>query len=337
MHLYNTKIIKSEEATQKVSDYNAKKIQHDVPRQIHRTNDFSAEYTGNSGSFRMDELLQERTGIGEKRQREVMEKVEESVISKLKEVEEEAYQKAYNLGLEEGRTEGLKNAETMVAAKLMSLDLAMTELADLRKSLVVENEAMIVKLSYQLGSKIALRNIEEDPGYIMDCVRELIDSMQSDNQVTLKVSDEDFAFIEEFKDRDLKTKDLFSRVKLYKEEGLEHGECILESNHGVVNATLEERLKKVWNTISENIPKIEDAGGSSSAIRATTEIPSETPQEEIPVEEPQTEEENFEMSSVSDEVQQTEEAQDSSLNEDLSVIEDSELDGNEDNKDEDSE
>lgn len=290
---YSSKIIKSEEATQKVTDYNAKKIIHDVPKQIHQSNNFTAEYTGASGSFRMDELLQERTGIGEKRQREVMEKVEESVIDKLKEVEQDAYRKAYELGMEEGRTEGLKNAESLVAAKLMSLDQVMTELADIRRTLVTENEAQIVRLSYVIASKIAIRDIEEDPSYIMDCVANLIDSMQAESKITLRVSHEDFDFIEEFKDRDLKTKDLFAKLKLYKEENLDHGECIFESNHGIINATMEGRLEKLWKTISENIPKTE----AHPSMRAMEEEASE---EENPIEDTEVESMNEELETSED-------------------------------------
>ena len=257
MHSYNTKIIKSEEATKKVTDYNAKKITHETPKRVHPSNEFQAEYTGHAGSFRMDELLKERTGIGEKRQKEIMDEVEITVIDRLKKVEEDAYQKAYELGREEGTEEGLQKAEGLVAQKIESLDQIMSQLNDLRKQMIIENEAAIVSLCYQLASKIALRNISEDPGYIMDAIENLIDSMQSDTNINLKVSNEDFDFIEQFKDRDLKTKDMFAKLKVYRENDLQHGECILESNHGVVNASMEERISKLWQSLSENLPKSE--------------------------------------------------------------------------------
>lgn len=277
MHLFNKKIIKSEQAKNSVSDYSAKKIISEVPQRVHPNNSFRAEIHGESGSFRMDELLQERTGIGEKRRQEVMEKVEEGVIEKLQSVEQDAYQKAYDLGLEEGTQKGLQNAEEMVAGQLASLDNMMKELVELRQRLVVENEAQIVKLCYFLAEKIAIKNIEEDPEYIIRCVSNLIESMQSDSEVTLKLSTRDYEFVEDFRTKNIKAKEMFKNIKLYKEEILNIGECIFESNHGVVNATMEERLNKLWATLSENLPKIAETSPEVENQKVPTD---ETPSSE---------------------------------------------------------
>jgi flagellar assembly protein FliH len=269
MHLFNKKIIKSEQAKTSVSDYSAKKIISEVPQRVHPNNSFRAEIHGESGSFRMDELLQERTGIGEKRRQEVMEKVEEGVIEKLQSVEQDAYQKAYDLGLEEGTQKGLQNAEDLVAEQLASLNQMMTELSELRQRLIVENEAQIVKLCYFLAEKIAMKNIEEDPEYIVKCVSQLIESMQSDSEVTLKVSGRDYEFIEEFRTKNIKAKEMFKNIKLFREDILGLGECIFESNHGVVNATMEERLNKLWATLNENLPKVSE---ETTSIERQSEV-----------------------------------------------------------------
>lgn len=255
MPLYSSKIIKSELAERSVSEYKVKKIEHGIPQQIHPSNQFTAEFTGQAGSFRMDELLKERTGLSEKRQQEIMTEVESKVIEKLSEVQEEAYRKAYDLGLEEGKEEGLRQAEQRVFEQLSQLEQMLAELQQVRTELIRRNEAGLVDLAFQLGSRIAMRNIQEDRAYIFDLVREITDSMQVDTELNLRVGVVDFEFIEEFKDRDLRNKELFRKIKMFKEESLQQGECILESNYGMVNAGLQQRVEKLWERLSEAFPK----------------------------------------------------------------------------------
>lgn len=258
------------DAENTVSEFKAKKITHELPTEINKSNHFQAEFSGEAGSFRMDELLKQRTGLSERRQQEVMVEVESKVIEKLAEVEQDAYQKAYNLGMEEGKEEGLKLAEDRIHSKLEELDTIINSLQGLREEMYKLNEVGIVELAFKLGSRIALRDIKQDPAYIFDCVREVADGMQMDTEVNLRVSLDDFDFIEEFKNRDLRNKELFSKIKLYKEENLQKGECIFDSNHGVVNATLENRVEKLWGRLVESFPKTE----LGPIVNETYEIPN---------------------------------------------------------------
>ena len=269
MHSFNRKIIKSLDAENTVSEFKAKKITHEVPAEINKSNHFEAEFSGEAGSFRMDELLKQRTGLSERRQQEVMVEVESKVIEKLAEVEQDAYQKAYNLGMEEGKEEGLKLAEDRIHSKLAELDQVINSLQGLREEMYKLNEVGIVELAFKLGSRIAMREIKQDPAYIFDCVREVADGMQMDTEANLRVSLDDYDFIEEFKNRDLRNKELFSKIKLYKEENLQKGECIFDSNHGVVNATLENRIEKLWGRLVESFPKTE----LGPIVNETYEIP----------------------------------------------------------------
>ncbi|MFK8138991.1 MAG: FliH/SctL family protein [Bdellovibrionales bacterium] len=255
MPLSNSKIIKSEKSSESVVDYQARKIKGSMPKHVDKAHDFEKEFSGEAPSFKMDELLEDRMGIGEKRQAEIMSIVEEKTIEKFKEVEEDAYQKAYELGKKEGQEEGLQSKVDEVSQKLHELDILLDSMYELRRKLITQNEAAIVKLCFEMAKRIAMRDISGSQESILSVVQNLADSMQSEIEVTVRMAPEDVEFVEEFQSRDPKTKEMFKKLKILKDEYVKSGECIFESNAGVIDATMEERLNKLWTGLSENIPE----------------------------------------------------------------------------------
>jgi flagellar assembly protein FliH len=96
---------------------------------------------------------------------------------------------------------------------------------------------------------------------VLEVVKQAIESAQSDEKVTVRVSPQDFAFIESIKEKLGKDFDALKRSKIEASDDVADGGCVIETNYGDVNATVEQKLEKLWETISEKLPRIKNAIG----------------------------------------------------------------------------
>ena len=121
--------------------------------------------------FRMDPILSQRTGLAKIQEEKIRTEVEQMALEKLKEIQEQAYQEAYKLGLEEGRATGVQDAKEWIEGKMTDLENSINYLANLRNSLLQYNEAKIVELAYAFGEKLAMKEISQDKAYIVDLLK----------------------------------------------------------------------------------------------------------------------------------------------------------------------
>ncbi len=258
MPLSKEKVIKKDHTEASVTDYKVREIRSAVSVSAKKFDDMQTN-RGKVTSFKMDPLLASITGHAKIQDDKIKTEVEKLALEKLKEIEERAYREAYELGKKEGHDQGVKDAQLIVENKLKDLESAIEYLSSLRLGLLEKNEAKIVELAYAFAEKIAHKSIEKDPNYIVGLIKKLAAGIQEQLDTTVKISKEDFEFIESmnatFK-RDIK---LGKNAKLEIDDSLKHGDCVIETNYGVVDASLDARIQQLWEAVEDHLPKAEGA------------------------------------------------------------------------------
>lgn len=222
-----------------------------------------AEKQGQTSDFKMSDLVRIQTGVAELEQKTIAEQVEVIVLERLKSVQEKAYREGYELGREEGRVEALKKHEKDILDKVASLQQLTSSILNLKPDLVSFNEAHLVKLAYFFASLIAMEEIAANPERVLSVIRKSIELAQADEEVTFKVSMKDLQFLEEIKSGNKKEYEFLNRVKFEASEAITPGGVVLETNYGVVDASLEERTKKLWKMLNEVAPKVKNKLGAA--------------------------------------------------------------------------
>jgi flagellar assembly protein FliH len=225
--------------------------------------DFVAFNSGNSSSFRIDRLVAEQTGVAELERLSIEEKVEREALLRLKDLQEQAYQQAYQLGLDQGREKAFLDQQTELNEKLLHLEELLNSIDRLKGDLIACNETQIVRLIFYMSKRLVLQEIEVKPELILEVVRQAVMGAQSDEKVTVRVSPSDFTFIESIKEKLGKDFDAVKRAKLDSSEDIMPGGCVVETNYGDVDATIDQRLDKLWSSISEKLPKVKNVVGTT--------------------------------------------------------------------------
>ncbi len=231
------------------------------------------ESHGVESSFRIDRIVAQQTGIADLERVSIEERVEKEALGRLKEIQEEAYKQAYQLGLEEGREKAYQETSEEFSRKLSMLDHLVGSIESLKPDLISFNESHIVHLAYVMAKKIAMSEIEERRDIILSVVKQAIEAAQSEESITIRVSTDDLAFIDGIRDKLGKEFESMKRAKFEGVDSVLSGGCIVETNYGDVDATVEQRVNKLWDSLSNKIPKVRnvigDSGSDSSGESST--------------------------------------------------------------------
>ena len=219
----------------------------------------SREASGFESSFQIDRIVAQQTGIADIERSSIEERVEKEALSRLKDVQEQSYKQAYALGLEEGREKAYQETRDLLADRLASLESLIVSVENLKPDLISYNESHIVRLAYVMAKKIAMTEIQEKPELILNVVRQAIQGAQSDEAVTVRVSQADLDFIDQSKEKLSKQFESLKRAKFEASDSVTQGGCVVETNYGDVDATVEQRVDKLWDSLSEKLPKVPGA------------------------------------------------------------------------------
>ncbi|MNJ93213.1 flagellar assembly protein H [compost metagenome] len=219
--------------------------------------DYLAEKKRGS-DFRMNEAIRIQTGVDMVEQSNEEEKVEAAALEKLKEIQEGAYQEAYQLGLEEGRKEAFDKVSAEIAERMNALDQLLNSIKDLKKDMTNFNESHLIQVAFQMAARLAKTELETNNPAMVDILRDAVGLAQDEEDITVRVAQNQFEFLEELKKETGREFEFIKRIKFEPSPDVTEGGCIVETNYGEVDARIEQRIQQLWTVLSENMPKVKN-------------------------------------------------------------------------------
>lgn len=207
-----------------------------------------------STDFKISDLVAQQAGISALADEAHQDKVNAIVLEKLKEVQEKAYQEGYQLGLAEGTEKAFQEAKADLAQRMHAIESILKTIENLKKNLLVDNEANLIQLLFLVAKKMALRDLQDNREAVKTILDDVLDEMQSDEQLSVRLSPEDLKFLEELQQKSGDKIESLERVKFIADEAVKPGGCLIESEYGTVDATIEERVERTWATLQSRIP-----------------------------------------------------------------------------------
>ena len=248
-----SQVVPKEEAEKLVLNYQPKTIKRGSTEEAQEY----VEREQNPGQdFNISPIVAEASGIAELKRKKMDEKIEAGVLERIKEIQEDAYNKAYELGLKEGTEKAFTESSDRLSERLAKLDEVLADFNRVKEMLFKENESAFIKLIFEIAVKVAWREISEDKEPMLKMITELVEGMQKDDQMVIRLSQDDFDFINEIREKTPSQTEEFDHVKLVVSDKVESGGCILETNFGSIDATVPERVERTWNELSAKRPHL---------------------------------------------------------------------------------
>ncbi|MBE3592678.1 MAG: flagellar biosynthesis protein [Thermoanaerobacter sp.] len=179
--------------------------------------------------------------------KEDVEKILIEVEKKAKKIEEEYKEKGYQAGYTAGYQEGYKKGEEEAKAIIEEAKTIKEEIIKEKQRMYKEAENDIVYVILQAVEKIVGKYVEEDKDIILNLIKKGMENYNAFDKVTVRVSEEDYELCIKNKDKILKDIEFLDDVNILKDLSLKKGDCVIETNSGVINSGVSTQLRALKN------------------------------------------------------------------------------------------
>jgi flagellar assembly protein FliH len=173
------------------------------------------------------------------------EEVEEELESLRLKTKEEAYAQGYQEGLVDGEEKALQQAKDLLDLLRTTVD----EGVRLRANGLAALEEDFLKLSLLLADKLVRKTIEDDISWLGPIIRDALYSLGTVSEIVVFVSPMDYSLIQE-REGSLQA-GLRTKIVFQTDPALNQGGCLIESENGLIDARLEQRLGKLGRSLME--------------------------------------------------------------------------------------
>ena len=178
-------------------------------------------------------------------------------------IRKEACEQGQQTGLQQGlrdaeehiRSRAEELADQLAVEKLKTTLPAMQAAADV---LVLEREKWMdgwekiaLQLSLAVAEKMLRRKLNVEPEISTEMIRGVLELAAGTPHITLKLNPKDLEHLGEHAEEVIRSMASCGRVTLIAEKSISNGGCVIETQHGVINAEIENQLERIASELLE--------------------------------------------------------------------------------------
>ncbi len=184
--------------------------------------------------------------------REEAEAIVRSAESRAAQIEQDAHDIGYKKGLAEGLEKGEQQGRDDTSKKILELENLLQKINKERQSLYGQYENDVVDLVKMVVDKMVNHEVSVNPRVILACLKNSLNYVIENSVVKVHLNGNDFTRIKEAGFEDLELIEGFNQLELIEDQSVSEGGCLLETEFGEVDATLENRKEKIMEVIDKS-------------------------------------------------------------------------------------
>ena len=165
-------------------------------------------------------------------------------------------QEAYEKGFAQGEKDGLELGEKKAIKVIENIENLFTEIGHLKKEILKQYEMGALELIFAIAKKIIHDQIKLDEKAIKNTVFKALNLTVEKSEIVLRVNPEDFDFVERLRPEFFTQFNELKSITVTSDPSITRGGCFLETPYGDVDATVETRLEKIYQSL-EGVRKLE--------------------------------------------------------------------------------
>lgn len=153
----------------------------------------------------------------------------------------QGYDEGKDLGHEEGYNLGKEEANKIIREALEIKE----EYSERKKNLLKDLEKDIIELVTVVYERLIDKKTEEDDELILSLVLKGIENLDLNHKLTIITSRDDYDVVEMSRDFILAKSNMISELNIKYDSNLKKGDCILETDQGSIDVSLDTQMKEV--------------------------------------------------------------------------------------------
>ncbi|WP_232304270.1 flagellar assembly protein FliH [Jeotgalibacillus campisalis] len=162
-------------------------------------------------------------------------------------IQQEAYEKAFGQGYEEGREKGYTDL-------FHSLEEAKKIVSSAKEALyehIERNEQVILELAIQTAQKILAQTLEDEPDRYLAVVKKAIKEVREMKEVKIYIAIAQYSLLHQERDELLAIFPVDVQLSIYPEDELEPYQCYIETTQGRIDLSIDTQLTQLKLKLTE--------------------------------------------------------------------------------------
>jgi flagellar assembly protein FliH len=178
---------------------------------------------------------------------------EEDIVKKAKENIERLEQEAYEKGFAQGEKDGFELGEKKAIKIIANIENLFIKINNIKKELIKENEKEILDLIFAVSEKIVHHEVRRDDTAIKETILNALDMAVERSKIIFNVNPDDYDFVEKLRPDLFRRNNEIKSIVVTSDPSVSRGGCYLETPRGNIDATIESKLEKIYQSFQETI------------------------------------------------------------------------------------
>jgi len=187
------------------------------------------------------------------------ERAAEDIIKKARDKGMHLEQEAYEKGFSQGEKDGLELGEQKALKVIENIENLFIELSRQRQQIVQQHEKEIISIIFTIAAKIIHHHLPADEESLKQTVLEVLNLAVEKRQIVINVNPEDYQYIEQCRPELFKKFKDIKTIMVTSDPGISQGGCVIETPCGDMDASVESRLEKVYQSLEDAFTPKADA------------------------------------------------------------------------------
>lgn len=208
-----------------------------------------------STQFKVNPIVEQFRGLKDQESREYEARVSEEVAKRVAEIQDEAFKAGFEEGINQGREEIFDQMRNAVDQKLEDFSEMVTSVLKTQEEILSNQKTEMYQLLRNLSKWIVLRELQEDGKYIERLLEKLLLEMQARQNLLIQVNANDFSAMPEVLAHVQARLGEMKNVRIEIDSSVKSKGIIVESDNGIINATMEEQFKSLDKLFEDVLAK----------------------------------------------------------------------------------
>lgn len=198
-----------------------------------------------NSSFKINPIVEKHRGLKDQEDQDFKDHVEKEVTRRLVEIQDEAFKSGFDEGVNQGREEIFNEMRSVVDEKLENFSQMITDVLKTQSQILNAQKKEIYILLKNLTKWIIIKELKEDGVYIERLLDKLLLEIQSRSNLFIQVNTKDFSAMPEVLKHLQSRLGELKNVRVEIDDAISTTGIIVESENGIINATMEEQFKSL--------------------------------------------------------------------------------------------
>ncbi len=195
--------------------------------------------------FDISPIVRQHRGIKKQEDVEREESVENEVRKRVAKMEEAAFKKGYDEGIQKGREEIYEQTRAATEEKMIILNDMINDVLSTKQEILKNQKSQLYTLVRNLTKWIVLRELKDDGKYIERLLEKLVLEAGVKSNLLIQVDQKHFEMMPEVLETVQKNLGKLSNVRVESDFDIQGSGIVLETSNGIINGSMLEQFKSL--------------------------------------------------------------------------------------------